>query len=315
MAIYPKNTQVQRNLILRNLSEEQQEFIENKLERSRKDLFDTLLVKDKGEHSVNIDDPEEWEFLQYNYDEDRKLKCECGRSLNHQYVVSNKRTGVVRKFGITHFETHTGIPTQIVKDIVKGIGNIDYNLDELLYKVKYGWDSEVINRAKELMIRIPDEINGFINVQLPLLDKYIDVLIDLILQEENRLERERRIKEAEERKRQIKKLQEESDARTKAAATPKIKIEISPYEPSNPYALDESLKKPVYQKLNELRTASTRTLCQELNIYDHTHQGEYLTGKPKIYPYVVNYLEELVSKGRCKFISGDLKDRVYTIDF
>lgn len=315
MAKYPKNTQVQRNLILRNLSKEQQEFIENKLVRGRKDLFDTLLAKDKGEHSINIGDQDEWEFLEYNYDEDRKLKCECGRSLNHQYVVINKKTGVVRKFGITHFEMHTGIPPQIVSDIVKGIGNIDYDLDELLYKVKYGWNSEVLKRAKELMVKIPDEIKGFINVQLPLLDKYIDVLIDLILLEENRLEREKRVKDAEERERQIKKLQEERETRKKSETTPKIKTELSPYDPSNPYALDESLKNPVLKKLNELRTASTRTLCQELNIYDHTHQGEYLTGKPKIYPYVVNFLEELVSQGKCKFISGDLKDRVYTIDF
>lgn len=315
MARYPMYTQAQRNLILHTLSSDQKEFIELNLKRSRKDVFDTNLARDKGEESINIQDEDEWGFSEYNYDEDQNLKCECGRSLKHQFVVINKSTGVIRKFGKDHFHIHTGIPKQIVNDILKGFGKIDYDLDELLYKVKCGWNREVLKRATELKIKIPKEIQKFLNVQLPLLDKYIDTIYELVLKEENEQMRKRRLEAEKEERKRLKIEQDELKARKKAEKNLKIKIELSPYDPSNPYALDKSLQEPVYNKLLELKTASTRVLCQELNIFDHSHQGEYITGKPKIYPYVVNYLEELVFQGKCKLVSGDTIDRLYTIDF
>ena len=58
--------------------------------------------------------------------------CECGRPLRYQYIVEHKPTNEARRFGITHFEGHTGVSASIINEIKKGFNSIDYEQDELL---------------------------------------------------------------------------------------------------------------------------------------------------------------------------------------
>lgn len=62
----------------------------------------------------------------------------------------------MKKFGITHFEEHTGIPPELAKEILKGFERIDYELDEILWKLSNEW-----NLSKEGIEYIPA------NIELP----------------------------------------------------------------------------------------------------------------------------------------------------
>lgn len=311
-------TQLERDLILRTLTKAQRDVIDAHLKRGKKDTFDTSLAKGKGENSEDTGDNSEWELLDIidAGEVSPDLKCDCGRSLRFQYVVVNKQTGIINRFGKTHFQIHTGIPPQIVADILRGFGKIDYDLDELLYKVKNGWDIHIVERSKELKITIPDDIQVFLDVELPLLEKQLDILVELNMEELRRLAMEKHLKERKEKEKRLKESQ--AKAKKEKEAQRKIKKilqkQLSSISSSNPYALDESLQGHTLELLNEYQTTSALVLCENLNSFIHPYHGHYLTGKPLIYPYLINYLEELVSQGKCKFVSGDKVDRIYTTD-
>ncbi len=76
----------------------------------------------------------DWEFVDYHEDPQMtgQLKCECGRTLKYQYVVVEKKTGVVHKFGITHFAQHMAVPEKVAHQVASGIQRIDVGLDEIL---------------------------------------------------------------------------------------------------------------------------------------------------------------------------------------
>ncbi|MGM0806839.1 MAG: hypothetical protein ACQET8_19000 [Bacillota bacterium] len=99
--------------------------------------------------------------------------CECGRPLRYQYIVKHKGTGTVRRFGITHFEEHTGIPPNLIKVIVNGFNFIDYELDELLYKIDTGWQLQ-----NELPFipedhPFPKDMQLHVDANVPLLNKQV----------------------------------------------------------------------------------------------------------------------------------------------
>lgn len=101
--------------------------------------------------------------------------------MRYQYVVQNLRTGDIKKFGINHFQEHTGISPQVVKDIILGIEKIDYELDEILVKVAAGW-SLVKKGLNEIPsdYELPKEIKDHLSLNLPLLDRQFSRLTNLI---------------------------------------------------------------------------------------------------------------------------------------
>lgn len=110
--------------------------------------------------------------------------------LRYQYVVKNIKTEDIRKFGITHFEEHTGFPPSLVKQIIKGIEKIDYEKDEILTKLESGWRLEyeqIIDIPSE--VKIPKDIQQHMDLDLPLLDRQIKRLKQLIADHE-KLEQE-----------------------------------------------------------------------------------------------------------------------------
>lgn len=117
-------TQDERDELLQHLDERQRTFINEYLKRGRKTVFANVLAKGKG-GDVPDEDVEQvasqWELIDYidagpGWRKKPQLFCECGRPLRYQYVVLNKETSEVKKFGINHFEEHVGIPPHLVKE-------------------------------------------------------------------------------------------------------------------------------------------------------------------------------------------------------
>ncbi|GIN86122.1 hypothetical protein J6TS2_25080 [Heyndrickxia sporothermodurans] len=180
----------QRKTILKHLAENQRKYLLETLKRGKRTVFSNELLKGKGTYSGSDQELEreiqQWEFIDLldGGQGNRPYRCECGMSLRYQYIVKNLETGELKKLGKNHFEFHTGIPSSIVKDIIKGFERIDCELDEILYKIEYGWDDSSLIKAKEYKIDIPEDIQEHLHLKLPLLDKQLHRLDRLIREKE-----------------------------------------------------------------------------------------------------------------------------------
>jgi hypothetical protein len=296
----------ERESLLSLLTDQQRTFILEHVKRGKKTIFANELAKDKGlvlPIEASTEDIEmlldEWVLEDYidNGFINPETPCECGRPLRYQYIVKHKSTNEIRRFGITHFEEHTGIPAEIVSAIKKGFSVIDYEMDDLLSKIKSNWSLD----DKELFIPdgfiFPKEIRNHLDNQVPLLDRQIQHLRKLVSQfRDARVSIKQDVPE-------IKKefnwdldspMEDEQvsfefdlfeEKETKSSTTESLPI--------------NNLSGPIKDKiLKYLRTvSSTRVIC-ELLIKNHIVANQrYITGKPKIYPYVCFFLEGLVSQG------------------
>lgn len=113
----------ERDNILQTLPDEQQHFLATFLKRGKKTAFANIMAKEKAGHSTNSEEiAEQWEFVDYidagpDWNARSTLYCECGRKLRYQYIVKNLKTEEIKKFGIDHFEEHTGIPGSLANKI------------------------------------------------------------------------------------------------------------------------------------------------------------------------------------------------------
>ncbi len=152
LEIYVKLTKQQRELI----------------DAHRKYLIRSEFLKD------NYLKASDWEFLDLkideNYpntiDEKNKLYCQCGRRLKYQYIVRSKATNQTMGLGIQHFKDHLNIPSQVAKEIVDRLNNVDFALDELLWLKRRGfefpeglWKSYAFFVYQNQFRKVPYDIN------------------------------------------------------------------------------------------------------------------------------------------------------------
>lgn len=121
----------------------------------------------------------EWILLDFedNLIVDGTLRCECNRPLRYRYTIANKSTGEIFRLGAVHFEQHTGLSPDIISLIIKGQKEIDLEKDEILTKVKNGWK---IPFSIPVGFNIPGDMEGQINVSLPLLGRQEKRLLALL---------------------------------------------------------------------------------------------------------------------------------------
>ncbi|WP_071394243.1 DUF3895 domain-containing protein [Bacillus tuaregi] len=315
-------TSQQRNARLSTLTENQRLFLIEKLKRGKRTVFSNALALGKGTYLGSDQDLEQeiqlWEFIDLldGGEGNRPYRCECGMSLRYQYIVKNIRSGAIKKFGRNHFEFHTGIPANIVKDIIKGFESIDYELDEILYKLENGWDRSLIKKIIDYKLEIPIEIYEQLQLRLPLLDKQMNRLAELVREKEEELHIQKYIKELE-------KLKEEQRKRNLSVSKSVTKPVVNEIPRSRPKKL---AKKPlittplgsiahqlIIQSLENNGTISVLELCEELNTIEHNYKGYFSTGKPLIYPHVAMFLDQLVKQGLCRLEKGELDDRWYSV--
>jgi hypothetical protein len=298
----------ERETLLSLLTDQQRTFIMDHVKRGKKTTFANEMARDKGlvlPNDASIEDIEmlldEWvleDFIDNGFI-NPDTPCECGRPLRYQYIVRHKSTNETRRFGITHFEEHTGIPAEIVNAIKKGFSAIDYEMDELLSKIKSNWSLADANLLIPDGFIFPKEMSNHLDNHVPLLDRQIQNLRKLV--SDFRDKREPIKQEASEIKKEFKwdfdSMIEEDQ----------VSFELDLFEENMTKTLEKNeslpinnLSGPIKDKILEyLKTvSSTRVICELLIKNNIVSNQRYLTGKPKIYPHVCLFLEGLVSLGK-----------------
>lgn len=176
-------SKTERDQIFSMMNSAQQTFLMDELKRGKRTTFANILARDKGDvitENMMLDEVEsllgEWRLLDvidagpaYKHIKP-PYKCQCGKVLRYQYIIEHLSTKEIRKFGIVHFEEHTGFPPQVIKEITQGFEKIDYELDEILTKYVQNWTLQ-LDFPEGFML--PEEIMKAIGLRLPLLDRQV----------------------------------------------------------------------------------------------------------------------------------------------
>ena len=296
----------QRDELMAELTEEQRKFLSERLTRSRRTAFANAMAADKGYYVPDHAEPEEierllsdWIYAGYT-DAGRvspELRCECGRALRYQHRVEHKTTKETKRFGIEHLKEHLGIDASVVAAVKKGFDAIDYELDELLLKIREGWRP---NPEWAKQPNLPGDIVAHLRHSLPLLERQIQRMNAMLTHSVRPTYLSQPI------------------AKPPAVAAP---------EPIDLFTWNEPVHASVTAGFvaNELPTTlqsavdayilanvqSARVIC-ELLIKDHgAPSSRFLTNKPHIYATVCRYIESAYPELTIE--SERSEDRLYKI--
>mgnify|MGYP001296002184 CR=1 FL=1 len=288
----------QRDEILSELNSDQREFLSSQMVRGRRTAFANAMANQKGHHIPPDADPEEiesllkeWVYIGYidAGSVSAELRCECGRPLRYQHHVEHKTTGDIKKFGIEHLKEHLSIDAATVAVIKKGFDAIDYELDELLLKVRNKWqiDPQLL-QVEEL----PQDITEHLKRGLPLLERQLKRLRQLNVRPAN----------------------------MPAPIPPSLQNNkpdegydlLSWNEPPKrgqnlTFDLPVYLQEPARQYL--MNGVNSARIIAELLLTEHqAPDSRYITGKPHIYLPLCNFLESLP---HVSLVSSSAEDRSY----
>jgi hypothetical protein len=167
------------------LNPQQQDYILQKINQSKKSKWLEVLARNKG-ISISKDTPLEeleklidWVLLEIKDSGygNRHYRCMCGTPLRYQYIVLNKKNGEQIGLGETCFQNHTNLPTEVVKDIVNEFHKIDLIRDEIIYKIMTENYFDI--KPYLHLENIPPTIKEQAEIGLPLTDKQIAVIKQL----------------------------------------------------------------------------------------------------------------------------------------
>jgi hypothetical protein len=303
-----------RDGLLNKLSEALRNFLKEHVKSGKKTEFANFMAKQKGmvlPQAANEREVEllldEWILIDYidNGYVSEETPCACGRPLRYQYIVKHKQTQETRRFGITHFEEHTGLPANIVKGIKDGFERIDYELDELLLKLSNGWN--IKNEIPFIPdgLELPKDIKHQFSLQLPLLDSQLSRLKELINES-----LERPVVEQIKNKTVHFVPNKVDDSPQLCLFNDEVseEVEVS----SGEFLLSDDLQNYILEFLNS-GAESARIIC-ELLIKNHgAPKDRYNTGKPKIYGAVCIYLDSLHHDNIVQLKTLSHADRIYQL--
>lgn len=176
-------SQAERNELLSIVTPEQKDYLLNKVKRGRRTIFGNIMVEEKVQaiRSVDIDlqgderNVEDWDIIEYvDFGPGNRLgKCACNITLRFMFTVQHKRTNKTITYGKDHLRAFLNLPIKDIEAVMAGLKTIDYELDELLVKIKdddYGY--EILEEIPE-EIELPKNINEHVEYQIPLLNRQI----------------------------------------------------------------------------------------------------------------------------------------------
>lgn len=332
----------ERDAIQAHLTPEQRHYVDGIMVRGRKTRFARIMAARKGAHIPEDATFEEIEMLVddwvYLYYQDAgevsdALKCDCGRSLRYAHTVKNLETGQTHTFGITHLELHTGIDAKVVAQIKDSFEAIDFELNEILFKVRSGWNPERAIGDIPAGLVLPDDIKSHLELGLPLLDRQIVRLKRLIRQHltvsppirprvalalhqappdpiplPEPPEKQEPVIESGQVAFDLFDLFGEEEARTEEAAAPPASERRPADLPL--LQLEEWLKAPVLQALRQ-GMQSARVICELLITSHGADDRRFSTGKPYLFTAVCAFLDSLVAGGEAELLERDQNDRTY----
>lgn len=260
------------------LSEEQRQFLTDRLKRSKQTHFANVLARHKadpdwkGEEGHDLDrEMMSWvliDIIDAGAVSDR-LRCECGKKLRYQYVVENTMTGAIKRFGITHFQEHSGLPPRVVKDIVNGLQRIDYELDDILWKQHNGWTFPVSDKE---MDQFTDVIREQLRLKLPLTDAQEQYVLTI-------------------RKGLQRKKEKDRPPLWEQVGVDEVQRALTTYVQSH-------------------GSVDLADLCEWLVETGVVSSERFQSGKPKIYPHIASWFDEGVARGEW-IREGQLNEWVY----
>lgn len=127
---------------------------------------------DLQEDERNIEDWDIVDFVDFGPG-NRLGQCACGISLRYMFTVQHKGTNKSITYGKDHLSAFLNLPIKDIDAVMAGLKAIDYELDELLLKIKnenYGY--EVLEGIPEEIV-LPQDIIAHVEHRIPLLDQQI----------------------------------------------------------------------------------------------------------------------------------------------
>ncbi len=303
---------MERDIIFNGLSDEQQEYLRTFLKRGKQASFSSVLARLKGGESE--DDAEhistQWILIDYidAGEVSHDYLCECGRPLRYQYVVKNLVTDKILKFGKNHFEEHTGLSSEIVSAVIKGMHKIDKELDEILSKISSEWSliaSLDVDFIPDDLV-VPSDIQEHFDLGLPLLDRQIvrlkeEIRVHNSSMKKNQFELDNvDLLEVEEE--QFSLFDEEIDDNSQVQS---YRVEPVSDDKNVLYRCLSFVEQEfILTFIEKFNSISTRQLCEFMIKEIASSDKRYATGKPHIYVYVCSYLDFLVSKGKLNYVEN-----------
>lgn len=252
----------------------------------------------------------EWEMTDYqdageNWRTESMLKCECGRTLRYQYTVTNRNTAEVLSFGISHLKGHTNFSDNVIREINKQLTIAEKAISEIEERLLENWTFSI--EIPEGVIA-PDDIKGMLEDGLPLSKSDESRLLKLIqTAQRDKWKEERESYFNEQLNRQLK---DDSNRNPKdLAKNGKVK---RPDPNTGPFDLWEH----EMEFVNEMLFAgvgSAMIISEELHRANQ-YSERFITGRTKVYPSVVYYLDRLANEGKIVLSQNlGVEDRVYKL--
>lgn len=184
--MYESLSQKERDRLLSLASEEQQDFLLNKVKRGRKTIFGNIMMNEKINAIRSVDitltqdekDVMDWDIIDFvDFGKGNRLgKCACGISLRFMFTVQHNKTGKTIEYGKVHLSDFLNINVKDINGLINNLYVIDYELDELLQKIEsndYGYE---IYEQVSKKIDVSEDIKHHIQANVPLLERQINRL-------------------------------------------------------------------------------------------------------------------------------------------
>ncbi|WLD91921.1 DUF3895 domain-containing protein [Alkalihalobacillus sp. AL-G] len=320
----------EREEIMKLLNDEQKSYLNERLKRGRKTVFANTLAMDKGLYLPDGASDEEIELLLdewilEDYIDHEVVSadhpCECGRPLRYEYIVRHLQTNERRSFGVNHFEEHTGLSPDIVKAIMKGFQKIDYELDEVLSKLKNNWTRDDTIQDLPHELEMPHDILQHLHLKLPLLERQKERLNKILSDYQDNTFYNDNFKH-EENQTQPTQVNEFDHIHNPASDYTQAKLSLFDDQPvQNPSDEEIILDAAAYILSNEYKDAilsyldegveSARLICELLIKNQNAPRERYISNKPRIYYSVCLFLDNLIISEQLELHSHDTIDRIY----
>ncbi len=202
----------ERNDLLSLVTQEQREFLENNVKRGRTTIFAQFMTSEKVQairktDEVDLSDEEKdvvgWKIVNYHDYGNLDGKCACNRPIRYAFTVQHTITKKRITYSKFHLAEFLSLKISDIDEVMNHIWNIDYELDELLIKIRdkdYGYEIFDVLKGKT---EIPKNIQEHVDHGIPLLDRQLKRLVREVekIQEEEARKRQRKqhenLKEAE----------------------------------------------------------------------------------------------------------------------
>ncbi|MGG0878020.1 DUF3895 domain-containing protein [Bacillus inaquosorum] len=264
------------------LNEEQKQFLTDYVKTKKLEAFNKIQTEAStgysGFEDASSEDLQllidEWVLIDYidNGFVDKNTPCECGRPLRYQYIVRNNKSGEVKRLGINHFEEHIFLKKHVVKKIKKEFDLIEREVSEISERTRVKWSIEnVLHYIPNDYKFSTDKIKQQLDMGLALSAKQVNSL--------------------------MKEVNQTILSDNKAAKTVTLEnIDLFNYdEPkkiSTVFSLNDTQKETI-RDLYYRGVKSPRVICEMLIEDKIAPSNRYSTGKPKIFPNVCVFLEEI----------------------